>query len=257
MGKMKIFIPTKSRYRDQVTLSFMPDDLKAKTTLVVDSAEEEDYKEVHDNILVVPEDVKGISAVRQYIWDNSDDPRIVMLDDDLRFYVRKSPTDWHLRYIEPEEYNGVFGLLDQWMDQGYGHCGISAREGNNRVESLSADNTRYLRVLAYDLDICKDKVEHGRVPVMEDFDVALQLLKAGIPNKVSFFYAQGQKQSNAPGGCSTYRTPKIQAEAAEKMGELHKGFVRVVEKKTKTAWGWGTRKDVVISWKKAYASYNS
>ena len=187
---MKLFIPTKSRHRDQVTLSFMPDDLKAKTTLVVDSAEEEDYKKVHDNILVVPEDVKGISAVRQYIWDNSDDPRIVMLDDDLRFYVRKSPTDWHLRYIEPEEYNGVFGLLELFMDQGYGHCGISAREGNNRVEALSADNTRYLRVLAYDLDVCKDKVEHGRVPVMEDFDVALQLLKAGIPNKVSFFYAQ-------------------------------------------------------------------
>ena len=43
----------------------------------------------------------------------------------------------------------------------------------------------------------------------------------------------------------------------DEMGELHKGFVRVVEKKTKTAWGWGTRKDVVISWKKAYASYQS
>ena len=28
----------------------------------------------------------------------------------------------------------------------------------------------------------------------------------------------------------------------------------VVEKETKTAWGWGSRKDVVISWKKAYAS---
>ena len=253
---MRIFIPSKSRSNDQVTLSFLPDDLKAKATLVVDASEEEDYAKVHDNLLVVPEDIKGISGVRRYIWDQTDDPRIVMLDDDLRFYVRKGLDDWHLRYLEPEEYHGVFGLLEEWMDQGYGHCGISAREGNNRVEALSAENTRYLRVLAYDLNVCKDIVEHGRVRVMEDFDVALQLLKAGIPNKVSFYYAQGQKQSNADGGCSTYRTPEVQAEAAVKMGELHKGFVRVVEKKTKTAWGWGTRKDVVISWKKAYASYS-
>jgi glycosyltransferase involved in cell wall biosynthesis len=252
---MKIFIPSKSRHKEQITLSFMPDDIKANTTLVIDASEEEDYAKVHDNLLIVPEEIKGISGVRQYIWDNSDDPRIVMLDDDLRFYVRKSPTDWHLRYLEPEEYHGVFGLLDEWMDQGYGHCGISAREGNNRVKDLSTENTRYIRTLAYDLDICRDKVEHGRVTVMEDFDVALQLLRAGVPNKVSFFYAQGQKQSNAAGGCSTYRSPEVQAESALKMKELHEDFVRVVEKETKTAWGWGKRQDVVISWKKAYASY--
>ena len=107
---MKIFIPSKSRHKEQITLSFMPDDIKANTTLVIDASEEEDYAKVHDNLLIVPEEIKGISGVRQYIWDNSDDPRIVMLDDDLRFYVRKSPTDWHLRYLEPEEYHGVFGL---------------------------------------------------------------------------------------------------------------------------------------------------
>ena len=226
---MRIFIPSKSRQREQTTLSFMPDDIKANTTLVVDASEEEDYAKVHDNLLIVPEEIKGISGVRQYIWDNS----------------------------EPEEYHALFGLLDEWMDQGYGHCGISAREGNNRVKDLSAENTRYIRALAYDLDICRDKVEHGRVTVMEDFDVALQLLRAGVPNKVSFFYAQGQKQSNAAGGCSTYRSPEVQAESALKMKELHEDFVRVVEKETKTAWGWGKRQDVVISWKKAYASYQS
>ena len=94
---MRIFIPSKSRSNDQVTLSFLPDDLKAKATLVVDASEEEDYAKVHDNLLVVPEDIKGISGVRRYIWDQTDDPRIVMLDDDLRFYVRKGLDDWHLR----------------------------------------------------------------------------------------------------------------------------------------------------------------
>jgi hypothetical protein len=77
---MKIYIPTKSRSREQVTLSFMPKDLKAEVTLVVDADEEEKYRDVHDNLLLVPDHIKGISGVRQYIWDHSDDPRIVMLD---------------------------------------------------------------------------------------------------------------------------------------------------------------------------------
>ena len=57
---MRIFIPSKSRQREQTTLSFMPDDIKANTTLVVDASEEEDYAKVHDNRLVVPEEIKGI-----------------------------------------------------------------------------------------------------------------------------------------------------------------------------------------------------
>ena len=143
------------------------------------------------------------------------------------------------------------------MDMGYGHVGISDRNGNNRaegktIEELVGENQRYIRVLAYDLDQCNGKAEHGRVEVMEDFDIALQLLQNGVPCAVSFYYAQGQVQSNAPGGCSTYRTQEVQAEAAEQMKVLHPEFVRVVEKETKTAWGWGSRKDVVISWKQAY-----
>ena len=258
---MKIFIPTKSRVDDQRTLKFMPEDLRKQCTLVVDENEADDYRKVHDNLLVVPSHLKGISAVRKYIWDMSDDSRICMLDDDLRFHQRSG--DGHkLRNCEPHEYYAIFKLLDRYMDMGYGHCGISDRNGNNRkegdfVEELFEENQRYIRVLAYDLNICKGKAEHGRVKVMEDFDISLQLLKNGVPCIVSYFYAQGQVQSNADGGCSTYRTQEVQAEAAEMMKKLHPQFVRVVEKETKTAWGWGSRKDVVISWKKAYASSQS
>ena len=51
---MKIFIPSKSRHKEQITLSFMPDDIKANTTLVIDASEDEDYAKVHDNLLIVP-----------------------------------------------------------------------------------------------------------------------------------------------------------------------------------------------------------
>ena len=65
-------------------------------------------------------------------------------------------------------------------------------------------------------------------------------------------YIHSQGPSNADGGCSTYRTQKVQTEGALRLNELHPPFVRVVTKMTKAAWGGGKRTDVVVSWKRAY-----
>ena len=253
---MKIYIPTRGRADNQVTLSHFPDDLRQNVTLVVDKNEADEYGQFDCNIMVCPETVHDIATKRRYICENADDNKIVMLDDDLRFYIRKATNDWHLRYLEPNEFPALFGLLDKWLDD-YAHCGVSAREGNNRVEHLSAETTRYMRVLAYNLDMFKDKgIELFRTKVMSDFDMNLQLLSKGFPNKVSFYYAQGHGSSNAPGGCSEWRTVEMQSDGAEILKSLHPEVVSVVERETKTAWGAGKegtviRKDVSVQWKKA------
>ena len=255
---MKIYIPTRGRADNQVTLSFFPESMRENVVLVIDADEEEQYvnRDGHYKYvceyMVVPEDIKGISKKRQYIHENTTDNKIVMLDDDLRFYIRKSTNDWHLRYLEPDEYPALFGLLDTWLDT-YAHVGVSAREGNNRVEHLAVENTRYMRVLGYNLDMF-DGVELGRVEVMEDFDINLQLLRQGKPSKISYYYAQGQKSSNAAGGCSEWRTIDVHNEGAERLHNLHPDFVKIVEKETKTAWNGMPRKDVQVQWKRAFNS---
>ena len=252
---MKIYIPTRGRPSNQETLKWFPREMQTdgSVVLVIDEDEKDKYWKYPDTPkMIVPEDCVGIGPKRKYIIENTDDPHIVMLDDDLRFYIRKSPTDWHLRYLESSEYPALFGLLEEWMKQGYAHCGVSAREGNNRVEDLSAENTRYMRVLANNLEAFPPDIEWGRTQVMEDFDIALQLLRRGKPCKVSFYYAQGQKSSNAAGGCSEWRTIDVHNAGAEKLHELHPTCVKVVEKQTKTAWNGLPRKDVIIGWKKAF-----
>ena len=250
---MIIYIPTRGRADNQVTLSFFPEDMRKDVVLVIDEDEKHLYENKYDcKYMVIPEEIKGIAKKRQYIHKHTEDKKIVMLDDDLRFYIRKSPTDWHLRYLEPEEYKALFGLLDKWLDD-YAHVGVSAREGNNRVEHLAVENTRYMRVLGYNLNMF-DNVELGRVDVMEDFDINLQLLRQGKPSKISYYYAQGQKSSNAEGGCSEWRTIEVHNAGAEKLHDLHPDFVKVVEKETKTAWNGMPRKDVNVQWKRAYNS---
>jgi hypothetical protein len=250
---MKIYIPTRGRPFNQETLKHFPQEMKKQVVLVIDEDEKDEYHWCPNTPkMIIPANIKGIGPKRKYIVENTDDPRIVMLDDDLRFYIRKSPTDWHLRYLESEEYPALFGLLDEWMDQGYAHCGVSAREGNNRIEALRVENTRYMRVLAYNLDAFPKDVVWGRTRIMEDFDMALQLLRRGKACSVSYYYAQGQKSSNASGGCSEWRTMEVQSEGAERLAALHPTCVKVVEKSTKTAWEGQTRKDVRVGWKKAY-----
>ena len=70
-----------------------------------------------------------------------------------------------------------------------------------------------MRVLGYNLDMF-DGIELGRVQVMEDFDINLQLLRQGKPSKISYYYAQGQKSSNAAGGCSEWRTIDVHNQGA-------------------------------------------
>jgi len=136
----------------------------------------------------------------------------------------------------------------------FAHVGISGREGNNRVRDAWVENTRYMRFLAYRTDQYM-ACEHNRVTVMEDFDIALQMLRAGHPNKVYYMYAQGQAKTQSAGGCSVWRTHEVHNAGAERLAELHPGFVTVRQKQNKTdREGFGTRKEVTVYWKKAFAS---
>ncbi len=202
----------------------------------------------------------GIARTRYWIANHawlSGDKTLVMLDDDIGFLVRRSDQTWQLRATEPDEADEAIDWLEAMLSPGtgYDHAGLSAREGNNRAgvggKDLHDKNTRMLRVLAYRTDRLLS-MQHGRVTVMEDFDISLQLLRSGGQNIVSYWWAQGQRMTNEPGGCSTYRTHAVHEESARKLAELHPGLVRLRQKENKTdREGFGTRTEVTISWKKA------
>ena len=111
-----------------------------------------------------------------------------------------------------------------------------------------------MRILGYNLRVLREEGIQYNTPFMEDFDVTLQLLRLGYPNLIHNWMVQNQGGSNSAGGCSEHRTLEKHGKAAERLAALHPGFVKVVEKQTKTAWGGLPRKDVVVQWRKAYAS---
>jgi hypothetical protein len=258
---MLIAIPSRARAA-QVNHTFerLPPALQAQAVFFVPKAEVPEYAARFGNMAVQGVKVDGIGKTRQFILDyamaNITNRKVTMLDDDLAFFVRRTDEPTKLEKATPADVKKLFARLENKLNK-HAHAGVAAREGANRCVDDFLYNTRMLRVLSYNAEVLKrEKIRYDRLPVMEDFDVTLQLLRKGYSNVVLNQWAQDQGTSNAPGGCSTYRTPEVQAAGAYGLAELHPEFVTVVQKETKTAWGGGTRTDVRIAWKKAYDSAN-
>ena len=202
------------------------------------------------SLLVLPRKITGIGKVRQHLIDISDGP-VLMLDDDLGFFVRRDDDPKLLRRAEPKDIKAGLKRMEKALKT-HAHAAFAVREGANRCTDELIYNVRCLRALGYDADVLKrEKVRFDRLPVMEDFDVALQLLRKGYNSVTINTFLQDQGASNAPGGCSTYRSMEVQAQGAEGLASLHPEFVTVVDKDAKGEGPWAKRKDVRVQWKRA------
>jgi hypothetical protein len=245
---MRVFIPTRGRVNAQPTHVAIPD-----SVLVCPADEFQEYSARWQRVLATPPNISGIAATRQWIMELLGDPHIVMMDDDLKFAVRRvdDPTKFKPAY-EDDLAHMLYSL--EHLFKTYSHVSISPREGANRDATPVLANRRALRVLGYDARVF-EKLGCSFLaggPVMEDFEVALQFLTRGHAGGVLNSYVQDQGMSGAAGGCSTYRTLAVQEEGARTLAQRYPQFVKVVQKTTKTAWGGATRTDVIVQWKKAY-----
>lgn len=256
-GTMDLYIPSTGRAALQTTVFVLPAYWQRVTTLVVYAHELDFYRAAVPKgvaVVAVPPRVKRIGMKRQWILDTCKTSRLCMLDDDLEFYVRRTDEPDHFLGATDANIGDMLATIEQTLSPEVPHAGVCPREGGNR---MLADGycMRMCRVLGYHVPVVRStEARFDRNPPMEDFDMTLQLLRAGHPNKVLHGWAQGQKGSNTVGGCSGYRTLEVQAKAANNLARLHKGFVKVVQKTTKTAWGGATRTDVVVQWKRAFLS---
>lgn len=257
-----IYIPSAGRGTRQFTLERIPPVYRDITYLVVPKEQRFEY-DAHAGrcagVLACPKN--GIGKTRQWILDTTKRKFILMFDDDMYFYHRIKKGDWHLATNSMEQNKDMLDEMFAYLiDDKYIHIGMATRTEASfylcsyrtctRVNNVHGFDVEKLRKAMYRMDL-----SFNDLPVMEDFNVTLSLLRAGFPNKVLLDYVWNQPGSNSDGGCSTYRTQKLQAKAAKQLAERHSEFVKVVEKKVigSTSWeGMKTRTDVRIAWRKAW-----
>lgn len=212
----------------------------------------------------VPKKYSGISRTREYILTELAKQHkartVFMVDDDLSFCYRPNLSEPDMPYINDDPFgmHCMVETLTMWLEEeNCVHVGLISRQANRKTGIEFQEPGRMMNAYAYDAKaiqklIKTEQIKLGRVPVMEDFDLTLQLIRLGYPSRVSCQYAWTQT-SNIDGGCSSYRTAEVQADAARKLAKLHTPFVDVVERKAKT-WknNLTARVDVRIAWKKCY-----
>ena len=251
---MDIFICTHGRRNRQITYDNLPPDIQKRTVRVVQKCEAHLW--IHDNVLVLPDEVRDLPSTREWLQHNTG-PKICMMDDDLVFSTRRTDDPTKFQMPAYGDIEAMFTQMELMLDM-YAHVGVSHREGANRNVNNFLFAGRMMRVLAYRTDIVvKEGIISNRTPDVEDFDVTLQLLRKGYANCILNSWVQNQSGSDQTGGCSGYRTPQTHDRDVRIFAAAHEGFVKVVKKKTKDRWCAdenGERTDVIIQWKKAYKS---
>lgn len=252
-GRANISLPTLDH--------LMAGPLRDSVRLVVQAKEADAYMRTQDRmfdgqVIILPPGIRRLSPTRQWLLENSPEDRFILMDDDLAFAYRRHDDPTRFNPCDPEETVKALNKMNELLDK-YAHVGMLGREGGNRITERVVYNTRMMRVLGYRKDlVLKTGARFDRLPIKQDFDMTLQLLRAGYDNAVLATHVQNQAGSNTAGGCSAYRTDAMMRDASNKLAKLHPGFVKVVQKETKSAWGGGVRTDVQVAWKKARASAN-
>lgn len=254
-----VYITTLGRVNDQVTLRQVP-----WATLVVQTHEEQIHREAFPDtkLLVLPPHIKTISTTREYLMDviaptTREDGIIFCLDDDLGISIRRDPNDYHLKVATQEEVKDMFAeMLIHLQDNA--HVAVSGREGQNRLspdDSAPVFNGRYMRLVGFNTKLFPADIGLSRVNGYSDFDINLQLLRAGRKSTILTRWAQGHRGTQTPGGISEQRTHESHEAEGRLMCEMHEGFVKGYFKENKTGGEFGKRFELRVQWKKAFESY--
>lgn len=262
-NELEIYISTRGRASKklQSTWGLLPKNSNKKFVVVPEEKKWFVKNYGKDCCLVLPKSLRGISDSRHWIMEQARGPYVIHCDEDLVFNIRDD--ELKIKKATTKQIKDMLVLLLSWFEEGIAWVGVSTRAGNNRVTEDYLECTRSFAFYGYNKDIIKKEgIRFDRLPLMHDFDVTLQLLEHGYKNRVSFRYCHNEiGGSNAPGGCSIFRTPKLIKKAAIGLAKLHPGVVKVKAKISKSSWQGmekkkgtnGTvRTDVNIQWKKAY-----
>lgn len=245
---MKCFIPSRGRAELMTTHEWIPE-----ATVVVYPEELEAYQKalpVTTRIMSTSAGIdRDICSKRQWIMAQSNDDKIMMFDDDLVFAQRRADDPTKFYPATEESIKVMLETADMVMDS-TAHGAIAPREGGNRITDQFMFNSRAMRALFWNKSMMRNV--HIKGGVMCDFYTTLALLTRGIPNVVINGWVTNQAGSDTTGGCSLYRTPAVQTEAAIALFRAFPKYVTLTWKETKESWGGGGRVDVRVQWQKAY-----
>jgi len=256
-----IIIPTLGRINKQITYNNLPEKYKDITKFVVQQHEYDEMNSLYPNkVLCLPENINTIAPAREWIFNEFKHTRFIVFDDDLDFVIKdpnpNEGTKWLSKKFNDEDFDHVFNLFDDWMNEGIVYGGMLPAWVIPDIRQWPIrENQRIMTNVFYDGPKIPNDIKWNRVPAAEDFDVNLQLLTRGFKNRISSRYMVTCSETNAEGGCSIWRTLEVHNDAQKLLHKLWPEFVTLKEKTVASGpWKGQIKLATTIYHKKAYES---
>ena len=172
---MRVFIPTRGRYGEQHTLAALLD-AGVDAWLVVDPDDEPMVSASYPNKIVLDKP-GGIGDKRQAVLDLCQDPKLVMVDDDVRFHTVQDGRTWS---STPSEVSSLFALIEETLDQ-FAHGGVHSRLFvNQKPQPYVNSRSIYRQILCYNRALMPEVPRFSGNEGDEDTRYFLSLLDLGL-----------------------------------------------------------------------------
>ena len=223
---MLIAVPSKGRAGSVIsTQKKLP-----SATIFVPELEAEAYKASgNQNVVGVPDEIQGITKTRNWILKNTDDPWIVMIDDDVTnagYVEMLSHKTKHRKLSEQifiTEFLKLFEITEQLK---FRIWGIATQSSPGSVYPYKP-----FIFQTYVTASCMGIINDGRTyfdesyPVKEDYELCLRCIMqdGGIVGARYIFWANDHWHKD--GGCKDYRTQHMESEMIDKLMLAYPGYV--------------------------------
>lgn len=221
-----LYIPTRGRVDNQLTVERLPKGMHQHVTLVCPADEvkalRKNYPRV--DVLAQPNNIKTLGAKREWIMLQSPHRFTFMMDDDLYLYAFDPEQQKHVVASTARDATYRFWtktlpkLCRDYRCVGFGTKAFAPKGGIK-------ENFHLGFVFGMDKKAVKT-IKWNRIFPYEDVDYTLQLLKAGVRIAVTYDMAVGQRKADAAGGLQGERTREMAAKALQKLIKLHPDVVK-------------------------------
>lgn len=228
---MLIAVPSKGRAGLTTTNKILPNCI-----FYVPESEVHQYKGIVKNIVGVPKDVRGITPTRNWILKNTNEKRIVFLDDDAknvgytRLEKRKSfKIDIRSEKFWNDEFIKLFDLTEQLN---YKIWGVKTEAAPRSVYPYKP-----FLLKSYVTASCMGIINDGefyfdeRYKVKEDYEICLRHIrdKGGILAARYLHWENDHWEQD--GGCKDYRTVEMEKNCIKMLIKDFPGMVKSVNRK--------------------------
>lgn len=227
---MLVAIPSKGRAGKVRSQAFI-----SSAQVFVPETEAADYTRMGaQNVVPVPDQVRGITATRNWILDHTPERWVVFVDDDLKRagWVQLLHDRYKFRKMSEAqmlaEWERLFEITE---DLDYRIWGV-ANIGDGKTTHPYKPFIFHTYVTASCMGMVNDGLRFDEsFPVKEDYELCLRCIKedGGVLGARYFIWENSHWFDD--GGCRDYRTQAMEQEIIDRLIKMYPGLIRQVRRK--------------------------